>query len=375
MYSELFLWAQVPSDQQWHNWGDVFESILKDPLLFMQQHFVWVFIILIAVFMISRLNNNLEVRGVNQAITISRGFVSTFIAFVVAPIAIILFINVIGLIYGLPTIDLWNIWRWISLLGTTLWWLGKCLFGGAPLMENLYDGNSLTRLALILVPLSFVWIRTANTGFGRLALVPFIFSIMFITKNKVAPDTFMTDFLKERYPGYFYSGAGISPHSKEALVIGVDSLSSKRNLTKDVGGDMVEFYKKNTFQVSLFLGFMLLLALLIGYVFKKPKLGAVVAVLAIFLYFMMGENADKGWLPNGESTSRRQAQLDALIKDFMMMYEANHGQSNLQMTKIATEINSRMKEDAIAPPDSFCLKYKDYFYDLCTVKNDEVMDE
>jgi hypothetical protein len=377
-----FLWAQVPASTT-RDWGDVLEAVLKDPLMFMQKNFVWVFIILILALLLFRLNNNLEVRGVNQAILISRGMVNTVIWFVVVPVVIILLFNIIGLMYNLPRIDLWNIWRWIQLLGSTIWWLGKCLFGGAPLMEDLYDGNSITRLTLILVPLSLVWLRTARTGFGRLALVPFIFSIMFITKNKVAPDTFLTSVLKDKYPSYFYSGRTLSPTTKEVLTLGtdtlaVDSLGRKKNLTKEVGNDVTKFYKKNSHQVGLFLGFMVLMALLVGYLFQKPKLGALIAILAIFLYFMIGKSADKAWLVKGESTADRHAELDKLISDFMFTYQAQEGKSNTQLSKLATEINARMKEDNIPPPDSFCTKYKDFFYDLCTKEvliNEEILDE
>lgn len=117
----IFFFLQDVTDKKWSN---LFQGLANSPVTSM----IWVVVLLVLLFVLSRFNNYLEVRGVNRAIGITRALVGSFMYFIVAPVVLFVFINVMAFIYGAPLINVSFLWNWIELTGTSYFWLLKCLF-------------------------------------------------------------------------------------------------------------------------------------------------------------------------------------------------------------------------------------------------------
>lgn len=371
MHHQLTLWLlfkvgeAVPEVAHKRSWGDLLKEFLANPGRFAQRYMLWIIIFLVLLYAVQVLNNRLEEKGVTRAIFLSRGIVSTFTAFLVTPVAFILLINLIAVLNDLPTIDVSRIWDWIKLTGTTYYWLGKCLFGGARVMPNMYDGNSVIRILWVAIPIGYVWLRTASNNFWRLMFIPFLVGILLVTRHRVAEPTFLTPVVEKMAPDWFRKpGETFDPHNPKA-----EKLTDIKSLGLDSEeldlGRVNTYFGKNDNKVALLIVGLLGVALLIGFIWKKPVLGAVLALVAVVAFFMY-RGQSLNWHPSGKTASERQVEIDSLIIRFNnIAQDTTKIGKSVELSNIAQRLSRRFKADDISPPDSFCVKYREYFYDFC----------
>lgn len=377
MVSPFFLFKiNIPTTTATRSWGDLLKELLQNPVVFAQQNLIWIVVILLTLFVLSRVNNILEIRGVNRAIIISRGIISSITAFILAPAVCILLINLIAIVNGLPTINVSRIGDWIWLTATSYWWLGKCLFGGAPFMDMMYDGNSIIRMLWIGVPISFVWLRSATSNFTRLLLVPVLLGMLFVTRHREAPETFISEPLKPYFRDWFKDHTAFSPHDSTAIEkyttydnidIDLDLVGDKDKIQKrtdNASKHISDFYQRNSSTIGLVVVGLILLALAVGYLMKKPGVGAILAICALLLFIMMNSDSMR-WHPSGKTALERQAELDTLYNRFENKYIETDGKPSIDLSQLSTAINERVKFYNLSLPDSVCTRYKDYFRDYC----------
>jgi len=154
------------------SWGEFLIAVAQNP----QKYVFWLIIFLVVLFILSRLRNIMEERGVNRAIYISRGFVGTFIAFIVTPVVFFIILNLIALVHSVDTIDIGFLAKWIGLTLTSYWWLLKCFFGSESLSGavDIYSVDAIIRIFWVLLPFSIIWFRVSNSKIGKLFLIPLI---------------------------------------------------------------------------------------------------------------------------------------------------------------------------------------------------------
>lgn len=369
----LFFKIDPPAVER--SWNDMLQELLRNPVLFAQKNLVWIVVILVMLFALSRLNNILEIKGVNRAIFISRAAVSTFTAFIIAPTAFILLVNLIAVVNKMPTIDLMRIWDWIYLTLTSYWWLLRCYFNSADIqiMSEMYDGNSIIRILWMIVPISFVWLRTAETNFWRLMLIPIILSVLFVTRYRAAQDTFLTEMLRPHFAEWFKDHTVIDARDPEAqkrikdLEIQFPKTTGEIQSGKEITDGIGAFYKDNNYKINLFVAALFAMAILIGYVFKRPQSGTILAIAALMIFFVFDQGRAFGWHKSGKSGLARQQELDALFNKFVEAATLPKPDS-VMMSVISMQINKRLAEEKLAPPDSLCVQYHDYFSEACANK-------
>lgn len=172
------------------SWGELLGDIAARP----SRYLFWVIIFLVLLFMMSRLNNVLEVKGVNRAIYITRGLVGSFMYFIVAPIVIFILINIVAIIYGVPRLDISFLGSWIGLTMSSYWWLLKCFFGSADIIgqKEMYTIHSVIRMLWVLIPITLIWMRMTKTRVGKLLILPMIIGVFVVARFKKAEETFVT---------------------------------------------------------------------------------------------------------------------------------------------------------------------------------------
>jgi hypothetical protein len=170
-------------------WGDVIASFLLDPVGSVRSSWGWIVMVLMGLFLLSRFSNTLDQRGVARAVDISHTITGSIMAFVVAPAFIIVFLNIIALIYHLPFVSLRWFYEWVMLTTTSLWWLGKCVFKVNPTTTQIYSVDAMLRIFLIVAPIALVWYRVAQSRLGKSLGVIFLLGILFITRYQKAPET------------------------------------------------------------------------------------------------------------------------------------------------------------------------------------------
>lgn len=359
-------------------WGDEIRLFFQDPVGFAQDNLVWIVVLLLSIFLLSRTNNILEIRGVNRAISISRGLVSSFTAYILAPIMGIILLNVIAAAKGLPSVDMSFIWDWLKLTLGTFLWLGQCLFNSADIerMQHPFDGNSIIRILWVILPLAFVWIRTARSNVGKMLLIPFVLVVLWVTQYKVAQPTFLTPFLEQHYPEWFGSPAIVSieeapkPGSGLNIPLQYDterSVNGTRAVYEKSKSGVLGMYRQHNQKIILGLGGVLFAGLFIGLYLKKTMLGGGISLGALAVFYVLETTVRGGWHPTGRGSDDRLAELDTLVATFVR----EHNQplhNDLKLTHLSIAINNRYKAEELNIPDSLCAKYKNYFYELCEQK-------
>lgn len=172
------------------SWGELFTDVVSRP----SRYLFWVIIFLVLLFMMSRLNNIMEVKGVNRAIYITRGLVGSFMYFIVAPIIIFILINIIAVIYGVPMLNISFLGKWIGLTASSYWWLLKCFFGSADISgeKDMYSIHSVIRMLWVLLPITLIWLRMTKSKVGKLLILPFMIGVFVVARYKKADETFVT---------------------------------------------------------------------------------------------------------------------------------------------------------------------------------------
>lgn len=327
-------------------WGEFLGEIIQRP----QKYVIWLVVFLIVLFMLSRLRNIMEERGVNRAIYVSRAFVGTFISFIVAPIVFYIMLNLVALIHGVSTIDIGFLAKWLGLTATSYWWLLKCFFGAADIVnaKDLYSLDSIIRILWILLPFSFIWLRVSSTRIGKLFLIPLVIGTLVITRYKHAPPTFITqdETLVERIPG-------------------LDWIKSKKSTLSTEGKYMLSLNQRRL--AAGILSLFILAGFIIGLRVKRRVPGLLLALIGLMGFILLAPHENDKNVPQ-EHQEDYHTNIDSLVIAMDSVYSANPEsiEAYYLSQKITAYYRARIVVgDMISFPDDLCERYHSYFYDWC----------
>lgn len=328
--------------------------MLTDVVTRPSAYLFWVIIFLVLLFVMSRLNNVLEVRGVNRAIYITRAMVGSFMYFIVAPIVIFILINIIAFIYNVPRLDIGFLGKWIGLTMSSYWWLLKCFFGSSDISgeKDMYNIHSIIRILWVLIPISLIWMRMAKSRVGKLLILPLIIGIFVIARYKKAEETFVTK--------------DLSPQTIAKIpIIGslvADSGPGNGGLSpatrKVMGGLLI---------AAIAAGFF------IGLRSQRKVVGLVVVLIGglglVLIAPSAGSDKKNRSFDDDHPVNIR---IDSLIRQLDTLYAADS--NSLAVYELAVEINNAYQIqyhegfvmiDTIWTRCGLCDKYKQLFYDHC----------
>lgn len=336
-------------------WSDLLNKFFENPTLFFQRHIIWVLVIVVLLFILSRLNNTLEITGVNRAIYISRAIVSSLTAFVIAPIIFILFVNMFAWWGGYEYLNLTNLFKWLYLSGTSIVWVTKsAVLRGivGHTSEEMYSTSSIIRIGAVALPLIFVWFRIASSNFWRLLLIPMIIGIFLITSYQRSEPTFLDPVL-EKY-------------------------KTKIDSTREEGGRFFEEDEINANNQYFFIGLMALIGLgILASFFIKNKFIPLLLVLG-FLILFFSLTRDNYTLDPKKTDPldikdhpievvHHSDKLDDMIRDFDRKYlRTNPEDFDEELSALSDRISRQIVViDSVPVPAKICRKYPKYFLDLC----------
>lgn len=395
-----------------NSWADLLTKFLSNPLDFLQDHWYGLILLLLLLFALSRLNNYMEVNSVNRAINLARAFVGSVMAFIIAPITVLILINAIAYIKGIPTFSFWFIWDWLKLTASTFWWMVRsatCFSCDNDLADYAYDINSLIRIAWVVIPVTFIWLRSTSTLITRFMLLPFIALIFYITYQRKASPTFFDKYIPEKYRDYKVDD--ILNFNKDNVkrfkdIVNVDrfrddepttdadriptvpktnpqpktkprtrnikpqdtqrqrTVKPKKPATNDALDnlkDSAEAFKvKNTRNIIYVLIGLLLLAALLHFTGKFRWLALAFMIISIGGFLFMS--------PSLFSRPPPPTYVDStdMLQRFERMHKAQKGRPSVSLTELSVRITKQLhKEKRTTIPDRYCQKYKAYFYDFC----------
>lgn len=336
-----------------NNWGDVLADILRNP----QRYVVWLIGIFIILFILSRLNNNLEEQGTARAMAITRGLVGSLMFFVIGPVVFFLLFIAFALVNNLPTPNISFLIDWLKLTATTYWWIIRCSFNDARIAETqvMYNNHAIVRLLWVLLPLIFVWLRNASGRISKLLLVPVIAGILFVTQYKEAPVTFITqgeayEQVKEYLPSFL-----------------VDAPNSAQ-LAKELTPDQEQSRNLRTRIFAIILSLVVAAGFLVGFYFQRRVIAILIVALGIGGFFVLSPGAARQTIKEGDSlenVNTEQVNIPDLVERFEKSYEETG--SSVETYEISLLIQRAIDEQnyVLDKQHVLCQKYKKYFYDYC----------
>ncbi|CAA6827705.1 MAG: Unknown protein [uncultured Aureispira sp.] len=328
------------------SWGEFLIDVAQHP----QKYVFWLIIFLVILFILSRLRNILEERGVNKAIYISRGFVGTFIAFIVTPIVFFIILNLIAIVHGVNTIDIGFLAKWIGLTLTSYWWLLKCFFGSESLSGavDIYSMDAVIRIFWVLLPLSIIWFRVSNSKIGKLFLIPLIIGVLVITRYKTAPPTFITE--------------------DQELVNKIPVLSWFANKDANDTANETPFLTGSRRKIIAgILVFVILIGFVVGLYLEYRVIGLLITLIGLLGFLLMAPHEKEKVIPPSHHEDYHM-NIDSLIHRMDSLHLAD--QKSIEVYNLSMQITSAYKAridvgDMIRFPDTLCVKYESYFYDWC----------
>ncbi|MEM6724598.1 MAG: hypothetical protein AAF598_11200 [Bacteroidota bacterium] len=340
--------------QQPISWAEHFKEFTGNPTDFVQGHWPWLIVILVVLFMLSRLNNYMEVEGVNKAIYLTRGIVGSIIAFIIAPIVFLLVLNLYAWFNGLKMFDMTFLWDWFKLTISTFFWLLQSI--GAPRGDVLFDTNSLIRLAWVILPLSIIWLRVAVTNFWRLMLIPAIAGILMLTAYKEAKPTFLNKYIPEEWQNF-----KIGDKNAPTVRIDPSDPSTYPDEDSEIEDTARKVYRKNAPWFTLALLLLFAVALSIGFLTKYKLFSLIMVGVCFGLFFLMNDFSASGGKP--DIPLSMEAFFEDLCADFERSYERS-GES-VETYKASLLVRQQLDQGIGALPENYCADYSMYFYDLC----------
>ena len=400
-----------------NTWGDLLRTFLSDPLGFLQSHWYGLILLLLLLFGLSRLNNYMEVNSVNRAINIARAFVGSVMAFVIAPIMVLILINVVAFLKGIPMFSFWFIWDWISLTISSIWWVircATCFSCDNQVVDVAYNHHAVIRLAWILIPTIFIWWRSTSTILSKALMIPFIFGVLFITYQREASPTFLDKHLPETWKNFKIDNIlnfrktttnirdyvnidqfrdktepatdadrkRVQPTPKPKpqpetkprtrsipkpkpkretqplpSVENDNVIDTRLNQIKDLTSDFKE--KNNRHILLALLGFLLIAAFL-HFRTKMKMLALLFLVLSLGGFVLMSPN-----LFTTPPPEPAYATTDRMLARFEQLYDEQDGEASVELTQLSIEINQRIKDGKGRLTERYCQLYRPYFYDFC----------
>jgi hypothetical protein len=332
------------------SWVEAFKRIAANPVVLL----VWVIVGLVILFLLSRFNNYMEVRGVNRAIVIARSFVGVIMWFLIVPFVIYLLINIFAAVHGAPLFGITFLFQWIGLTASSYWWLIKCALGSEDLLgqKEIYSPDAIVRIFWVLVPLSLIWYRTAQTRVMRLLLIPIILGVLVVTRHKKSEETFIVrDFGLQNLQnlpvvGALFQDEKISPN-------GVPLPAKKMNATQQklIAGALV---------VVMIAGFMTALY------WQKRVMGLIVVMIGLAGFFLASPTTDKTVRKaQYDKNHAIHTNIDSLLRVLDSIYTREGTSTNVYKLTLQIDQAFDAQHDERSFPDSLCGRYAQYFYDRC----------
>jgi len=350
--------------EQSGTWRAFIGSFFSDPVGFIQLHWPWLLFLIILLFALSKLNNYLEVKGVDKAILITRGLVGGVMAFIVTPFALLLFVNCIAWVKQLPTVNMWNIVEWLQLTFTSFWWILECVLdvGESPTANSFYTPSSIVRIIWIALPVLFIWLRVIKTRFWRLMYLPVLLALLVITANRWAPPTFLDDHIPMTITNWQPNTKTNSDLSQiePTTPIEAETVSKTENLI-------------NRHRKLIIVALLCLLAVgcSLGYYSDYKLIALCLIVFSCFGFVQLFNstiNTDN-ILPASKETEfiqpQKTTELTKEFKAFEALYKTQEGATSVELSQLSFKINALLKSSGEVPPARFCKLYRDYFFDYC----------
>ena len=329
------------------SWADLLLLIVQNPT----SGLIILVVLLVILFGLSRLNNRLELRFQDQAIGISRGLVGTLMWFVIGPFIFFILLNIVAVVFGVPSINIMWLLKWLGTMTSTVWWLLKCALGseGITGQKEMYTIDAVLRIILFIGPVSLIWIRVTSKRALRLALIPLVIAVLVITRHKKAEPTFITEDIgienlrKLPIIGSLFDppsqgpkgedGEGMSPLQRQILAVG--------SVLVIIGGFATGLYFGHRA-----IGLVVVAIGIIGFIFIAPSLGG------------------GGFEPLPEEDPILH-NIDSLTYRLDSIF-AEKGQC-VETYEVAIRLQAayRAKKDDVVFPDSLCRNYRHYFYEWC----------
>jgi len=355
MLSSLaLLLLQAPAATSNKNtWAEVFGKLITSPMAF-----VWIIAILLLLFAMSRLNNNLEIRSVNRAITLSRSLVGFLMWFLVAPIVAFVFVNLFALVNRIEMIDASFLGKWIGLTFSSYWWLTQCFFGAESIsgQKDAYTLDAVIRILWVSIPLLFIWLRTASTLMWKLAIIPLILGFFIIARHKKANETFIT---KEYGREFFENLPIVGTLLKDPAPVPGGKVIKPKSAADNV---------KNIVWFSVFVVFIVG-GVITALYFTHYVIGLICVVIGVFGMFILAPNTDVKILKLQHGGDHPiNANIDSLIRRMDSIYTADGATTVVYDLSRQIDAALHAQQDMIKFPDSILCKpqYRDYFYDWCS---------
>ncbi len=371
--------------KKYDTWGEFLFNLVQHPIDTIQANWYWLIVILIVLFSLSRLNNFLEIKGTDRAIRLGRGITSTITLFIIAPLIFILLLNLFALIYGLPSISLLNLWKWFELTLTSLWWIVSSFVlytQGIPSdSESVFSADSIVRLAAIILPGIFVWLRAAKSSVTKFLLIPLVIGVLWVTKNRAAPSTFLSETIEQWKSG------------EKEIIPGVDikvpDFNSIRNTqVATTRGSLIENIRKSidpkTRNLIMLGSLAALLVAMFGFSqtkkFRALFLSLIFLAAIFFIAMLMAADRtvkDVAIEDRAPPTETRTPQvtdenndfLYSLMSDFEDEFNKQNGEKNLKLYDLSLQISERFLQIDMQPPPRYCTRYRDYFDRVCDTYN------
>lgn len=361
-------------------WADFLNDAFLNPIDFVQSHWLWVIVILLILFMMARLNNYLDEKGVDYAIHIARGMTSTILMFVVAPIIVLIFINLVALIEGLPFLELWFLVDWLRLTMTTFIWLIKCALNSRSITFNpqMYDLNAIIRISWVTIPFVVAAIyqyqQYSYRTWLQTLLIPYVLCILWITQYRKSPEPFIKKYL----PSFVLEMDSLETNkkhdfNKKITIIGKDTVhhqidTKTTNIKKNTKTTQKEVPPPNIANVII-IG-LFLLGLFLYFFTQYQNIAMMMAiggmVMGVLLFSPPNPDAEK--VTKIKNDAKRH--LDTLLVDFEGFYQQTKGAESLELSQRAMNIRNLIKEYRLKLPTNFCdsIHYQKYFYEFCEIK-------
>jgi hypothetical protein len=312
-------------------------------------YFLVVLIIGLAIlFLMSRLNNRMELRFQDRAILISRGLVGTLMWFLIGPTVGFIVINIIAVIFQVPTISIGWLWDWLGLTASNIWWLLKCGFGSSSIsgQKEVYTVDSMIRIFTFVVPVMVIWWRMTKTRLARVMMIPFIVGIFFITRHKKADETFITQKI------------GVENLRKVPLIGGLFDPPTKGNKSQ---GSMTPAQRKvvaSLLIIAIAGGFVL------GLYFQYRAVGIALVVLGIFGFVMISPTPKSVSDPHPEDHPFYH-NIDSLVQAMDSVYNLKGDCVEVYHLSLALDAAYHAQYETVEFPDTLCQRYRHYFYEWC----------
>jgi len=390
-----------------NTWADLLRTFLSDPLGFLQAHWYGLILLLLLLFGLSRLNNYMEVNSVNRAISIARAFVGSLMAFVIAPILVLILVNVVAYI------SFMFLWDWLRLTASSIWWIVRCATCFScdnQVVDVAYNHHALLRLAWILIPTIFIWLRSTSTLLTRLLLIPFIFGVLFVTYQREASPTFLDKHIPEAWRDFKVDNILNFRKTTNNIrdYVNIDQFRDRTEPTTDADRKRVQptpkpqpktkprtrniprereretkpppitndnvvdnrldqlkdltqdFRVKNNRNILVVLLAFLLIAAFLHFRTKMKMLALLFLVLSIGGFLLMSPALFDKPPPEPAYTT-----TDRMLVRFEQLYHEEDGEASVELTQLSIKINQRIGEGKGKLPERYCQLYRPYFYDFC----------